>query len=153
MEFTEYSAIYIPSTILRREDWHQVADNALSNNYGLNQFYFQLAVLGTFNPKYVIVNSTMFIYAGNEPREYNFEEVFVRSYLKVLEHFVGSGLTEEAIRLEKFRLLQNYFVPWYQRIHRFYDKEIQAGLKEIFTENYSEWDDYQKEIDWIRSLE
>ncbi|MBT2287731.1 glycosyltransferase [Paenibacillus albidus] len=153
LETIGYAATFITSTILRREDWHQVGEKTLFNGSSLNQFYFQFAVLSAINPKYVIVNSSMFTYASNEPREYNFGEVFVRSYLKVLNHFIGNGLTEEVIRLDKHRLLHSYLIPWYQRIRRFYDKEITAGFEEIFTENFAEEAYYQYAIDWFRSVE
>lgn len=148
-----YAATFITSTVYRRVDWRGIKHNALFLGSALNHLYNEFALLSEINPKYVIMNCGMFTYTNNEPRGYNFGEVFVRGYLNILRHFADTSLSVESIRRDKQRLLRSYLMPWYRRIRMMYDKEITAGFVEVFTEYYGDEPYCEEALSWFRSIE
>ncbi|MDP4099407.1 glycosyltransferase [Paenibacillus sp. P96] len=148
-----YAATFMTAMILRREDWHRLEDKTRFIDSSLNQFYLQFAILCDINPKYAIINSSMFTYAGNPPNDYNMGEVFVRGYLDILGHFEGRGLSEEAIKRDKERLMRSFLMPAYHWNRRHFAPENTAGFEEVFTEYYKDEPYYQELLEGIRSAE
>lgn len=109
-----YSA-FISSMILRREDLERIEEPALFLHSSFNQLYLQLAILEK-NPNYCIVNRNIFTYAGLSSDAYNFGEVILRNYQSILQHFVGSGLTQEDVDRERKQTLFGYAIPWFRQI-------------------------------------
>ncbi|MFB5762604.1 glycosyltransferase [Paenibacillus medicaginis] len=147
-----YNATFMTSIILRQADWQQVEDKTRFIGSSLTQFYFQFAVLSGVNPKFAMMNSCMFTYAGNEPKGYNMGEVFVRNYMDILGFFSGKGLTEEGIKRDKERTLRSFLMPSYPSNRRRFAPEFTAGFEEIFTEYYQDEPYYQEVLAWFRSV-
>ncbi|MFB5269077.1 glycosyltransferase [Paenibacillus enshidis] len=146
------NATFMTSLILRRADWHKVEDKTRFIDSFLAQFYFVFSILCNINSKFAIINSAMFTGADNDPTEYTLGDVFIRSYLNILGHFVGSGLSEEAVKRDKHRLLGNYLMPQYNWARRKFPPEFTADFEEVFTEYYGNEPYYQDSLTWFRSL-
>lgn len=132
---TSIYATFITSTIFRRADLEQVAEPALFLASSFNQLYLQYAVLA-INPRYCLMNNSMFTYAGLSSDAYNFGEVVFRSYQSIIRHFVGKGLTEADLAFEKHQTLYGYAIPWLRRIVGSGMVADTSRFEEIYTEHY-----------------
>ncbi|MDF2924158.1 MAG: hypothetical protein K0R57_3072 [Paenibacillaceae bacterium] len=151
LEATSIYATFITSTILRREDLERVEEADLFLSSSLNQLYLQYAVLEK-NPRFCIVNNNMFTYADLSSDEYNFGEVFLRSYQLILLSFVGRGLTQEDIAREKRQTLFGYAIPKLSRIigeKRVADTD---HFLNIYTELYKDEPYYEEGLAAIASI-
>lgn len=115
LDATSIYATFITSIILRREDLVKIKEPALFLHSNFNQLYLQYAILEQ-NPKFCVVNSCMFTYAGASSEGYNFGEVIFRSYQSILQHFLGRGLTQDDFLKEKKRTFYEYAIPWFRHI-------------------------------------
>ncbi|OAB35262.1 hypothetical protein PMSD_13095 [Paenibacillus macquariensis subsp. defensor] len=142
---------FISGMILRREDLEQVEQPTLFLDSSFNQMYLQYAILMK-NPKFCVVNWSMFRYEGNPPSGYNFGEVVFRSYQSILLHFIGKGLTEEHVRAEKARSLFHYILPWYGGIIANGYPTNTDKFEEIFSEHYRDESYYEQVLNQIRAI-
>jgi glycosyltransferase involved in cell wall biosynthesis/carbonic anhydrase/acetyltransferase-like protein (isoleucine patch superfamily) len=153
LEYISYNSTFITALVLRREDWHKIEDKARFIDSLVNQVYYQFSILSDINPKYAILNFSMFIYADMAPEGYTMGEAFVRGYIDILGYFSGRGLTEEAVKRDKERTFRNFLMPRYQWNRQRYPKEFTAGFVEIFTEYYQDEPYFQEALEWFRSVE
>ncbi|OAB35263.1 hypothetical protein PMSD_13100 [Paenibacillus macquariensis subsp. defensor] len=151
LDATSIYATFITSIIMRREDLEKIEEPALFLQSSFNQLYLQYAILEN-NPRYCIMNSSMFTYAGISSDEYNFGEVIFRSYQSILQHFIGKGLTQDDFSKEKRRTLYDYAIPWFRQI-------IGTGMiantnhfEDIFTEHYHNEPYYEEALAIITSI-
>lgn len=142
---------FISGMILRREDLEQIEQPTLFLDSSFNQMYLQYAILMK-NPKFCVVNWSMFRYEGNPPSGYNFGEVVFRSYQSILRHFIGKGLTEEHVRTEKARSLFHYILPWYEGIIANHYSTNTDRFEEIFSEHYRDEPYYEAVLNQIHAI-
>lgn len=142
---------FISGMILRKEDLDQVEQPELFLDSSFNQMYLQYAILMK-NPKFCVVNWSMFQFEGNQPSGYNYGEVVFRSYQSILKYFIGKGLTEDNLREEKMRSLFSFILPWYRGIivNRYHTDISQ--FEDIFSEHYHDEPYYEQVLNEIRSL-
>ncbi|WP_028545629.1 glycosyltransferase [Paenibacillus taiwanensis] len=145
LDITSIYATFITSIVLRREDLERVEEPALFLQSSFNQLYLQYAILEK-NPRFCIMNSCMFTYAGISSDEYNFGEVIFRSYQSILQHFVGRGLTPEDIRKEKKRTLFEYAIPWFKHIIATGMLADTTRFEDIYTEHYHDEPYYEEAL-------
>lgn len=153
-EFLRASTImstFISGIILRKEDLEQVEEPTKFIESTLNQMYLQYAILSK-NPKFCVVNQSMFYYGANQPSGYNFGEVVFRSYQSILRYFIGKGLTEDDVRAEKSRSLFNFILPWYRGIIANRYGTDTDRFEEIFTEHYRDEPYYEQVLNEIHAI-
>ncbi|BBI33988.1 glycosyltransferase [Cohnella abietis] len=148
---TAIMSTFISGMILRKEDLEQVEQPDLFLDSSFNQMYLQYAIL-TKNPKFCVVNWSMFHFEGNQPSGYNFGEVVIRSYQSILSHFIGKGLTEDNVREEKMRALYSYILPWFRGIIANRYRTDISRFEDIFSEHYRDEPYYEQALSEIRTL-
>ncbi|AJS57572.1 glycosyltransferase [Paenibacillus sp. IHBB 10380] len=144
-------ASFISGTILRREDWGLLHDRTLFLDSSFNQIYWQYTLL-EHNPKFCIIHSHMFTYAGNESTGYNFGRVFIDSYQRILQNFIGRGLTEQDIRTDKRRVLYDFILPQYARFTARGAGAMLERFEHYFTEYYQNEEYYEEALKQIRAI-
>ncbi|MGL4108640.1 glycosyltransferase [Clostridium sp. LP20] len=141
---TSINAGFISSIIMKREEYKKVQEPFKFMDSGFNQIYLQYMIL-LQNPEFIIINSPIFTYEGNNPYGYNFGRVFIKSYLDIINYIKEYGLDEENIREDKQKILQSTILPWYKYIvENKLDIDI-SGFDEYFTEYYKD-EIYFKEL-------
>ncbi|WP_028562889.1 glycosyltransferase [Paenibacillus pinihumi] len=151
--FLNKSSIYssfISATILRREDWERIEDKGLYLDSSFNQIYWQYAMLEQ-NPRFCVVHRSMFTYAGNDTASYNFGRVFIDSYQRILQHFVGRGLSGESIRADKQRVFYSFILPWFQRFASSGSGKLE-GFEIYFSQHYGNEPYYPEAMQQIQLI-
>lgn len=151
LEATSIYATFITSIIMRREDLTKIEEPSLFLHSSFNQLYLQYAILEK-NPRFCIMNSCMFTYAGISSDEYNFGEVIFRSYQSILRYFVGKGLTQEDINKEKKQTLYHYAIPWFRQIIATKMIADTDRFEDIYTEHYKDEPYYEEALAVITSI-
>ncbi|GAB2718027.1 glycosyltransferase [Paenibacillus thermoaerophilus] len=145
------AAGFLSSVMIRRESYEQIGDKTKFIGTGFNHIYLQYELLRQ-NPRFCVVRSPIFNYADNPPSGYNFAQYFIAGYLSILRHFEPYGLSADAIRQEKARMLQTTVLPWYKRI---VDERLGTdltGFEEIFIEHYKDEPYCDSVLNWLRSV-
>lgn len=142
---------FISGMIVRREDLERVEQPDLFLDSAFNQMYLQYAILMK-NPKFCVVNWSMFEFEGNQPSGYNFGEVVFRSYQSILNYFIGKGLTADNLREEKRRALFNFILPWYRGIVANRFRTDLERFEDIFSEHYHDEPYYEQALSEIRAI-
>lgn len=143
---------FISGMIVRRQDLEQVEDPDKFIASSFNQMYVQYAILQR-NPKFCVMHRSMFYYEANQPSGYNFGEVVFRSYQRILRYFIGRGLTEEDVRMDKSRALFQFILPWYRGIMYGRYATDTSGFEALFTEHYAEEPYYAQTLAEIRAIQ
>ncbi|MFD0717405.1 glycosyltransferase [Paenibacillus sp. GCM10027626] len=142
---------FISGMIVRKEDLDQVEEPTKFIDSCFNQAYLQYAILMN-NPKFCVVNWSMFRFGNNQPSGYNFGEVVFRSYQSILTFFIGKGLTEDDVRAERRRSLFHYILPWYRGIMTYRYQTDTERFEEIFSEHYQDEPYHEAVLSEIRAL-
>ncbi|WCF05654.1 glycosyltransferase [Paenibacillus thiaminolyticus] len=142
---------FISGMIVRKEDLERVEEPTKFIDSCFNQAYLQYAILMN-NPKFCVVNRSIFQFGNNQPSGYNFGEIVFRSYQSILTFFIGKGLTEDDVRAEKKRSLFNYILPWYRGIMTYRYSTDTERFEEIFSEHYHDELYYEAVLSEIRAL-
>lgn len=135
LRLTSIGASFISSIIIAKEAFNKIKDPFKFLDTSFNQLYLQYSIL-LINPKFTLINRSIFYYEGTNPSGYNFGKVFIKNYLDILTYFVQYGLNEENINRDKLQILQTTLLPWYKRI--IYNK-IDIDMENFegyFTEYY-----------------
>ncbi|OBR65723.1 hypothetical protein A7K91_14260 [Paenibacillus oryzae] len=151
LEATSIYATFITSTILRRDELEKIKTPDLFLQSSFNQLYLQYAIMEN-NPRFCVMNSCMFTYAGISSDAYNFGEVVLRSYQSILQHFVGRGLTMDDFLKEKKRTLYNYAIPWFRQIITTKMIADTDRFEEIYSELYRDEPYYEDALAIIASV-
>ncbi|NMM61281.1 glycosyltransferase [Clostridium sp. P21] len=112
-EFLKEASIgadFISGVIIKREEYEKVNEPFKFIDTCFNQIYLQYSILLN-NPQFVLINSPLFYYEGNKPNGYNFDKVFIKKYLDILNYFVQYGLDEEIIKRDKQKILETTTLP------------------------------------------
>jgi glycosyltransferase involved in cell wall biosynthesis len=115
LKLTSIGASFISSIIIAKEAFNKIKDPFKFLDTSFNQLYLQYSIL-LINPKFTLINRSIFYYEGTTPSGYNFGKVFIKNYLDILTYFVQYGLNEENINRDKLQILQTTLLPWYKRI-------------------------------------
>lgn len=151
LDATSIYATFITSIIMRREDLLKIKEPALFLDSWFNQLYLQYAILEQ-NPKFCVMNSCMFTYAGNSSNAYNFGEIVFRSYQSILRYFLGRGLTVDDFKREKKRTLFDYAIPWFRQIISTNMIADTKRFEDIYTELYHDEPYYEDGLAMIASI-
>lgn len=148
---TSIMSTFITGTVLRREDLIKVEtpDRFLDSSF--NQMYIQLSILQQ-NPRFCIINRSMYQFAANEPSGYNFGNVVFRSYQTILSYFVGKGLTMQDIRNDKRQALFNKIIPWFNGIVSYRMTTNTEGFEDLFIQYYQDEPYFESTLQLIRSI-
>jgi acetyltransferase-like isoleucine patch superfamily enzyme/2-polyprenyl-3-methyl-5-hydroxy-6-metoxy-1,4-benzoquinol methylase/glycosyltransferase involved in cell wall biosynthesis len=135
LEEVSIGASFMSSIILSREELDKLEEPFKFMATAFNQIYIQYSILEN-NPNFCLINDSSFTYAGNDPIEYNFAEVFIRNYIDMLEYFKKRGLSEAVIQADKKRILLTTILPWFKRINeRKLTLDI-SNFEQIFGQYY-----------------
>ncbi|WP_171635025.1 glycosyltransferase [Paenibacillus plantarum] len=148
---TSIMSTFITGTILRREDLLRVDTPEHFLDSSFNQMYIQYAIL-QHNPRFCIINRSMYRFAANDPSGYNFGNVVFRSYQSILNYFLGNGLSEQDIRIDKHLVLYNKIIPWFHDIIQNRKKTNTDGFEDIFSQFYKDEPYFEQALQWIRSI-
>lgn len=147
---TSIYASFISSTILRRKEWEQIEEKSLFLSSSFNQIYWQYAMLEQ-HPRFCVVHRSIFAYAGNDTASYNFGQVFIDGYQRILQHFVGRGLEPEAVREDKRNALYAFILPWYSRFAASGSPKLER-FEEYFALHYHEEAYYDEALLQLRMI-
>jgi len=114
----------------------------------LNHIYWLLALLRE-DPRFSLLKLSMFRYAFNAPRGYNYGDAAIRGYLEILRHFVGDGLSEETYAAEKKIVLDRFVLPRLEMMIGVGFDFDYGGFEEVFTQHYEGepyYEDYLAEV-------
>jgi abequosyltransferase len=143
---------FISGTILRRQDLERIEQQDRFIHTSFNQTYLQFEILQS-NPRFCVINRSMFHYGSVEPSGYNFGQVVFRGYQSILKYFIGKGLTEEDFREEKKRSLFGYILPWFRGIVTEKMKTDISDFEQIYTEHYADEPYYEEALNIIRLIQ
>ncbi|WP_270170787.1 glycosyltransferase [Paenibacillus sp. SYP-B4298] len=146
---TSIYSSFISSTILRRKEWEQIEEKSLFLSSSFNQIYWQYAILEQ-HPQFCIVHRSIFSYAGNDNANYDFGEVFIDGYQRILQHFVGKGLAPESVREDKRKAFYNLLLPRYSR-YAAIGSPILGRFEEYFTLHYQDEAYYEEAMMQLRA--
>ncbi|MFC5401872.1 glycosyltransferase [Cohnella soli] len=126
---------FITSIVVDREALLSLPEPDRFIGTSLNHIYWLYALLEQ-DPSFSMLKLSMFRYAFNAPRGYNYGDVAIRGYLEILRHFVGKGLSEAAYVAEKKTLLDKFVLP---RLEMMIDVGFDfdyEGFVEVFAAHY-----------------
>ncbi|MEK4509776.1 glycosyltransferase [Paenibacillus sp. FSL K6-2524] len=148
---TSFYATFITSLVFRREELQQIADPQKFISSSYNQLYLQYGIL-ELNPRFCIMNCSMFTYAGMASEVYNYGGAIIRGYLTILEHYVGKGLSEDAFNSEKKFSLFNYVLPGFRAIVAGTTLSDLTSFEETYVEFYQNESYFEEGLSIINSI-
>lgn len=117
----------------------------------LNHIYWLLELLRE-DPRFSLLKLSMFRYAFNAPRGYNYGDAAIRGYLEILRHFAGRGLSEEVYAAEKKIVLDRFVLPRLEMmLEAGFDFDYE-GFEAVFTEHYEREPYYEQYLAEVRRI-
>ncbi|BBI36135.1 glycosyltransferase [Cohnella abietis] len=150
-QFLRETSIYssfISSIIIPRKEFEKLAEPTKYIGSSFNHIYMQYSILEN-NSKFCIINDVSFSYAGNEPFEYNFGDVFIKSYLDIVSYFKDRGLSEQLIQDDKKKVLFEFLLPRFKNFHDKGMREFVSDFDSYFTEYYKDEPYYEQTYNFI----
>jgi hypothetical protein len=117
----------------------------------LNHIYWLLALLQE-DSRFSLLKLSMFRYAFNAPRGYNYGDAAVRGYLEILRYFVGRGLSEPIYTAEKKAVLDRFVLPRLEMMLEVGFEFDYEGFEAVFTEHYEQEPYYETYLAEVRRI-
>ncbi|QJD83452.1 glycosyltransferase [Cohnella herbarum] len=126
---------FISSIVVDREALLSLPELDRFIGTSLNHIYWLYALLEE-DPRFTLLKFSMFSYAFNAPRGYNYGDAAIRGYLEILRYFVGRGLSEPVYVDEKKVLLDRFVLPRLEMMIEVGFEFDFEGFEAVFTEHY-----------------
>jgi acetyltransferase-like isoleucine patch superfamily enzyme/glycosyltransferase involved in cell wall biosynthesis len=117
----------------------------------LNHIYWLLALLQE-DSRFSLLKLSMFRYAFNAPRGYNYGDAAIRGYLEILRYFVGRGLSEPIYTAEKKAVLDRFVLPRLEMMLEVGFEFDYEGFEAVFTEHYEQEPYYETYLAEVRRI-
>lgn len=142
---------FISSIVVDREALLSLPDLERFIGTSLNHVYWLFALLKE-DARFTLLKFSMFSYAVNAPRGYNYGDAAIRGYLEILRHFVGKGISEKVYVAEKKVLLDRFVLPRLEMMIEAGFEFDYEGFEAVFTEHYETEPYYTEYLSEVRRI-
>lgn len=113
LEEISYAATAVSRIIVNKEIYRQIKDKEAFSDSFIPHIYIMYLLL-TINERYMTFSEDILIQSAAATSTYNYGEVFMGDYFKMLSYFSQYGLSEKHIAEEKHKILVDFIIPYYQ---------------------------------------
>ena len=142
---------FITSIVVDREAVLRLSEPDRFIGTSLNHIYWLMELLRE-DPRFALLKLSMFRYAFNAPRGYNYGDAAIRGYLEILRHFAGRGLSEEVYAAEKKIVLDRFVLPRLEMMLEVGFDFDYGGFEAVFTEHYEREPYYGQYLAEVRRI-
>lgn len=132
-----YVSTAISRLIINTSVYNKIPDKDLFDDSYIPQIYVIYRLL-SINNKYMSFNGNYLRLSGAATTAYDYGEVFMNNYFGILKHFIPYGLSMEAIKAEKAKILTRFIVPYYKKRQ---EKPVAIRMQDVvpcFVKNYKD---------------